>query len=62
LCFRKESEGPIERILVDFARVLEKGVFDQVVSVSASERLFCVTVSTAKGKEEGVMDAVLSVL
>jgi hypothetical protein len=62
VCFRKESRGPIERILVDFAKVLEKGVFDEVLSVNASERLFCVTVATGKNREDGVMDAVLSVL
>jgi hypothetical protein len=62
ICFRKESRGPIERILVDFAKVLETGVFENVVSVNASKHLFAVTVVCMKNKNEGVMDSVLSVL
>jgi hypothetical protein len=61
LCFRKESRGPIERILVGFGKVLESGVFEQVVSVNASKHLFCVTVVCTKNKDEGVMDAIFSV-
>jgi len=60
--FRKESRGPIERILVDFAKALEKDVFDEVVSVNASKHLFCVTVICTKNKNEGVMDAIFCVL
>jgi hypothetical protein len=44
--------------LVDFAKVLERDVFVSVISVNASERLFCVTVLTEKNKVEGVMDAI----
>lgn len=62
LCFRKESKGPIERILADFAKVLEMGVFGEVISVNASKHLFCVTVVCKKNKDEGVMDAISSVL
>lgn len=62
LCFRKESRGPIERILVDFARLLGLGVFENVLSINASKHLFYVTVACTKNKDEGVMDAVLSVL
>lgn len=63
LTFRKELQGPIERILVDFARVLESGMFE-VHSVNASKHLFCVMVTCErnKNKDEGVMDLVLSVL
>lgn len=61
LTFRKESQGPIERILIDFARVLESGMFT-VYSVNAYSHLFCVTVACEKNKDEGVMDLVLSVL
>jgi hypothetical protein len=61
-CFRKESCGPIERILVDFARALETGVFEQVLSVNASQWLFCVTVAARRNREDGVMDAVFMVL
>ena len=61
LGFRKESRGPIERILVDFARVLENGLFE-VYSVNASKHLLCVVVAREKNREEGVMDLVLSVL
>jgi hypothetical protein len=60
--FRKESRGPIERILVDFATVLESGVIDQVISVNASKHLFCVTFATEKNREDGVMDQILAVL
>lgn len=62
LCFRKESRGPIERILVDFAKALETGVFEEVVSVNVSKHMFCVTVICTKNKNEGVMDAVFMVL
>jgi len=62
LCFRKESKGPIERILVDFAKVLEMAVFEEVISVNASKHLFCVTVACVKNKDEGVMDAITTVL
>jgi hypothetical protein len=62
VCFRKESQGPIERILIDFAKVLESGVFEEVVCVNASKHLFCVTVACTKNKDEGVMDAILSVI
>lgn len=58
--FRKESRGPIERILADFARVLESGLF-KVYSVNASKNLFCVVVACEKNSDEGVMDLVLSV-
>jgi hypothetical protein len=59
--FRKESRGPIERILVDFAKVLESGIFEEVYSVSASKHLFCVTVVCTKNKDEGVMEQIGSV-
>jgi hypothetical protein len=62
IMFRKESRGPIERILVDFATVLESGVIDQIISVNASKHLFCVTLATEKNKEDGVMDQILAVL
>jgi len=60
--FRKESRGPIERILIDFATVLESGVIDQVISVNASKHLFCVTLATEINKEGGVMDQIFAVL
>jgi hypothetical protein len=41
--FRKKSKGPIERIRVGFAIVLESGIIDQVISVNASKHLFFVT-------------------
>jgi hypothetical protein len=62
IMFRKESRGPIERILVDFATVLESGVIDQIISVNASKHLFCVTLATEKNKEDGVLDQILAVL
>ena len=50
--FRKKSDGPMERILVDFARVVDAGVFEEVVSVSASKYLFSVTVVCSQGWDE----------
>jgi hypothetical protein len=47
---------------MDFAKVLESGVFEQVLSVNASKHLFCVTVACTKNSDEGVMDAIFSVL
>jgi hypothetical protein len=61
-CFRKKSRGPIERILIDFTRVLETGVLEQVISVNGSKHMFCVTIACSKNKDEGFMDAVFSVL
>ena len=57
---RKESRGPIERILMDFARVLQSGLFE-VYSVNASKHLFNVVVACEKNNEEGVTDQILSV-
>lgn len=42
----------MERILVDFARVVDAGVFEEVVSVNASKYLFSVTVICSKGWDE----------
>lgn len=42
----------MERILVDFARVVDAGVFEEVVSVNASKYLFSVTVVCSKGWDE----------
>lgn len=61
LTFRKQSQGPIERILIDFARVIESRMFT-VHGINASKHFFCVTVACEKNKDEGVMDLVLSVL
>jgi hypothetical protein len=61
-CFRKESRGPIKRILIDFARVLETGVLEEVISINGSRHMFCVTIACSKNKDEGIMDAILSVL
>jgi len=61
--FRKESRGPIERILLDFARVVASGVFDEVISVNASKHLLCVVVATKRNRDgkDGVMEQILSV-
>lgn len=48
--------------MIDFARVLQLGVFENVISVNASQNLFCVTVVCNKNGDEGVMDAIFSVL
>jgi hypothetical protein len=61
ITFRKQSRGPIERILVDFAKVLESGIFEEVYSVSASKHMFCATVVCMKNKDEGVMEQIHSV-
>jgi hypothetical protein len=60
IAFRRESQGPIERIMVSFAKALETGLF-QLVSLNASKNIFCVTVICEKKKHEGVMDAVFLV-
>jgi hypothetical protein len=62
IAFRKESRGPIGRILVDFARVLKSGIIDEIISVNASKHLFCVTLATQKNQNEGVNDQIYSVL
>jgi hypothetical protein len=61
IMFRKESMGPIERILVNFATVLESEVIDQINSVNASKHLLYVTLATEKYKEDRVMDQILAV-
>lgn len=61
LCFRKDSKGPIERILVDLTKVLQLGVFVEIVGVNAIKHLFCVTVVCTKNQKEGIMDAISSV-
>ncbi|KAH7071600.1 hypothetical protein FB567DRAFT_455249, partial [Paraphoma chrysanthemicola] len=61
LTFRKESRGPIERILQDFASVLQSGVIDEVVSVNASRNMFCVVVACRRDREDGVMEQIFSV-
>lgn len=56
--FRKESRGPVQRILMNLARVSQSGMIDQVISVNASKHLFCITLATEKNKENGVMDQI----
>lgn len=46
---------------MDFARVVDAGVFEEVVSVNASKYMFCVTVICSKGWDE-VSEFVLGVL
>jgi len=60
ICFRRDSRGPIERVLVSFARLLELEIFEEVLSVNASKHHFCVTVACTKDMVE-VRDALLSV-
>jgi hypothetical protein len=60
-CFRKVSQGPIERILVDFAKVVESGIFEKVMSVNASKHAFYVTVVCTRDQDQELMDAILSV-
>ena len=62
ITFRKQSQGPIERILVDFGKVVATGIFEEVYSINASKHLFCVTVACTKNMNEGVKDAIFSVL
>lgn len=47
---------------MDFAKALECGVFEEVLSVNASKHLFCVTVACTKNIDDGVMDAISLVL
>jgi hypothetical protein len=60
--FRIESCGPIEGILIDFARVLKTGVLEQVISVNRSKHIFCVKMTYANNKDEGAMGTIFSVL
>jgi len=58
---RKVSQGPIGRILVDFAKVLESEMFE-VISVNASKHMFCAVVACQKNRDEGVDDLLWLVL
>ena len=58
---RKSSRGPIGRILVDFGKVLESGMFE-VISVNASKHMFCAVVACQKNRDEGVDDLLWTVL
>jgi hypothetical protein len=49
---RSSAAGPIERILANFGRVLETGVIDQVISVSASKHSFVAVVAITKNMDE----------
>ncbi|KAH5582599.1 hypothetical protein HBI24_119040 [Parastagonospora nodorum] len=60
--FSIESCGRIERILIDFARVLQTVVLEQFISVNRSKHILCMTMAYANNKEEGVIDAIFSVL
>jgi hypothetical protein len=62
MVFRNKLRGSTERILVDFATVLESGVIDQVVSVNASMYLFYVTLATEENNENRAMDQSLAVV
>lgn len=57
-CFLQYSRGPIQRILINFAKALESGVFEEVFRVNASKYLFCVTVACVRDWDERFMDAV----
>jgi hypothetical protein len=58
--FRRRTHGPIERLLVRFARVVESGILEQVVSVNASKYMFCITVVCRRSRQE-VMELLMSV-
>jgi hypothetical protein len=62
MVFRNKLKGSTERILVDFATVLESRVIDQVVNVNASMYLFYFTLATEENKEDGAMDQILAVV
>lgn len=49
--FQKESRGLIELILAEFTKILELGLFEEVISVNASKKLFCVTVCYKKNMD-----------
>jgi hypothetical protein len=49
---RQQDVGPIEKILVQFGKVVASGVFDQVISVNASKFAFHVTFASERGEEE----------
>jgi hypothetical protein len=55
---RKASRGPLERILVEFTKVLENSTFEEVYCVSARRHLFCVTAACMESNDECVMDQI----
>jgi hypothetical protein len=59
--YRKQSTGPVERILVDLAKVIEAGVMEQVISVCATKHTVSITVACTKQWED-VKDKVTGVL
>jgi hypothetical protein len=58
---RRFCPNSIEQILVDFGRVVESGIFENVLSVNANESWFCVAVACSENYNEGVNDAIFSV-
>jgi len=60
--FRKESRGPIERILAEFGKALSTGVFAEVYNVTATKNMFCVVLVCFKGwEDEDLKKAIFSV-
>ena len=55
---RRRTKGPVERVLVQFAKLVEQGIFEQVISMNASQHMFCVTVACTK---PDVLDLIVSV-
>ena len=49
---RQQDVGPIEKILVQFGKVVASGIFDQVISVNASKYCFHVVFASDASSEE----------
>jgi hypothetical protein len=60
ITFRRRTHGPIERLLVRFAQVVDSGILEQVLSVNASKYMFCITVVCRRTQEE-IMELLMSV-
>ncbi|KAF1938285.1 hypothetical protein EJ02DRAFT_354850, partial [Clathrospora elynae] len=60
-CCRKVSRGPIERIMAGFTKVLERGAFEQVLSVNASKHAFYVKVVCKRNQDQDLLDLILGV-
>lgn len=58
--FRRESMKTIEQVMIDFGKFVATGLFE-IISVNASEHMFCVTVATPYKWDEGVSDAIFNV-
>lgn len=60
LGYRRRSKSSITHVLIEFGKLVEMGIFEQVLSVNASQHMFCVTVACTKRADE-VIDLIASI-